>query len=612
MLPCTEIAREIEQNLDFLESTLRDVPARHHSLRAVFDHSWNLLTAEEQHAFPRLAVFQGGFTRTAAADVAGVRLPLLLALADKSLLHVTGEGRYTLHEVLRQYALERLATDPRAETDLRARHCRVTLAFLECQAARLHSPEQLAALAEVEREIENIRAAWVWAADHVDVANISRGLIGLVSFYEIRNWPEEAEDALGRAVSALGTASEVEAQHVRAHLLAVQAFFAGYRGVYERAADLTRQCIDLAQRSGARLALAWGQLLAIAYLLIEDVDEVRRTYAAVAPVIAELDQRANVVTAALMVARRLFWQDGKSLETRDHLYPALAISRELGDYWLQGHCLLLLGVVAYSVGEFDEACRLHSEALRIRRDLGDKPGIARALVHLGEATMRLGRYAEAERLFDEALASARMTGDRQYAAVCLDCLGYISYLKGAYAVAQQQFEEGLWLREASDDPGGIPWTLFNLGNVALVRGELAAARQYYHEARSRFQGTNSPWGAQMTLKKLGEVELAAGDFQLAEETLRAALSEAVAQTRMPEVVETLVILADLHQRQGRLTEAMAFLNVTRQHAAITPDVRVRAEHLVEQVASELSPTQAATTLAPTSPTTLEELVNAYG
>jgi tetratricopeptide (TPR) repeat protein len=270
-----------------------------------------------------------------------------------------------------------------------------------------------------------------------------------------------------------------------------------------------------------------------------------------------------------------------------------------------------LGVVAYALGEFAEAQRLHSETLQIRRDLGDKPGIARALVHLGEATMGLGRYREAQDLFDEALASARMTGDRQYAAVCLDCLGYINVLAGAYRVAQQQFAEGLQLRQASDDPWGIPWTLFNLGNVAFVHHELDAARQYYQEARTRFCDTNSPWGAQMTLKKLGDVEMAAGRYPLAEETLRAALREAFDQTRISEVVEILVILADLCQQEGRAPEAVTLLAVVQPHAAITPDVRARAGHLIQQVAATLSPAEQAAAQARAQQVTLEDLVNAY-
>ena len=103
-LSCREIAEEIERSLDFLTTPLRDVPARHHSLRAVFEYSWRLLTEPQQTAFRRLSVFSGGFDREAALAVAGAALPILTALVDKSLLYRRESGRYELHEVLRQYA----------------------------------------------------------------------------------------------------------------------------------------------------------------------------------------------------------------------------------------------------------------------------------------------------------------------------------------------------------------------------------------------------------------------------------------------------------------------------------------------------------------------------
>ena len=106
--------------------------------------------------------------------------------------------------------------------------------------------------------------------------------------------------------------------------------------------------------------------------------------------------------------------------------------------------------------------------------------------------------------------------------------------------------------------------------------------------------------------------MAVGDDQLAKETLRTALHEAVQQTRISEVVEILVILADLCQQQNRASEAMTLLTVTQQHAAITPDVRARAADLTQRVAATLPPDQMAAIEARAHGVTLEDLVNAYG
>ncbi len=129
-LSCREIAREIENSLDFLTTSARDVPQRHHSLRAVFDYSWTLLTAEEQQALMKLSVFKGSFTREAARQVAAASLPLLTALVDKSLVgHAAGQ-RYELHELIRQYAHEQLVHSGQLEAT-RDRHLRYFLTYAE-------------------------------------------------------------------------------------------------------------------------------------------------------------------------------------------------------------------------------------------------------------------------------------------------------------------------------------------------------------------------------------------------------------------------------------------------------------------------------------------------
>jgi predicted ATPase len=169
VLTCREIAHEIERGMDFLATTMRDVPERQRSLRAAFDflattmrdvperqrslraafdHSWSLLSADERGVLCRLAVFQGGFEREAGEQVAGASLPSLLALASKSLVRRAESGRYDLHEVVRQYALSHLADDPGGEAT-RDRHCDFYLALLRDREGALQSAAQREAIREM-------------------------------------------------------------------------------------------------------------------------------------------------------------------------------------------------------------------------------------------------------------------------------------------------------------------------------------------------------------------------------------------------------------------------------------------------------------------------------
>src|SRR5258708_25688973 len=176
VLSCAEILAELEHGLDFLTSSLQNVPARHRSLRAVFEHSWALLPPLEQSLFRRLSVFRGGFRREAAAQVVGAALPLLAGLADKSLVRRNADGRNEVHELLRQYADEHLQRDSAEFEQVHDQHCRYYADLLTAYQPQLQGsgPELQAAMAVLTAERENVRAAWNWAVEHRKIVEINQ------------------------------------------------------------------------------------------------------------------------------------------------------------------------------------------------------------------------------------------------------------------------------------------------------------------------------------------------------------------------------------------------------------------------------------------------------
>ncbi len=110
-----QLADALGRNLDLLRTSQRDVPVPHRSMRGVFDHSWGLLAQADQALLSRLSIFRGGFDLAAAQQVADATPLNLVHLRHKSLLQADGRGRYVIHELLRQFAYEKLAEMP---TDL--------------------------------------------------------------------------------------------------------------------------------------------------------------------------------------------------------------------------------------------------------------------------------------------------------------------------------------------------------------------------------------------------------------------------------------------------------------------------------------------------------------
>jgi predicted ATPase/DNA-binding SARP family transcriptional activator len=194
----TAIAERLATGLDLLETTAPDVELRHRSLRSVIDWSWRLLTDDERRVLARLSVLRGGFDLDAAA-VAGASLPLLAGLVDQSLVEVGEDGRYGMHELLRQYAADRLATDPDDERATRERHAAYFAGLLpEPEVADVGGGPDLGA------DVENLRAATDWLVANAEPARLGAYLDRLWPLYRRRGWFREAQAVLGAALERDG------------------------------------------------------------------------------------------------------------------------------------------------------------------------------------------------------------------------------------------------------------------------------------------------------------------------------------------------------------------------------------------------------------------------
>jgi DNA-binding SARP family transcriptional activator/predicted ATPase len=191
---CTpaEIVSQIEASLDFLSSDWVDVPARKRSLRATLDYSWRLLGEQEQEVFSRLSVLRGVFSNEAAGRVAGAQLGELRVLADKCMLEGIGQGLWRIHDLLRQYAAERLAEDEANEWETRDRHSAYYFEKLQDWGEALQGPRQAATLLEIDEQVADLQAAWSWVLSQAEVEYLDAGLQVLGGYYGLRGRNAEA------------------------------------------------------------------------------------------------------------------------------------------------------------------------------------------------------------------------------------------------------------------------------------------------------------------------------------------------------------------------------------------------------------------------------------
>ena len=457
VLSIREILLELERGLDFLETKLQDVPDRHRSIRRVIEQSWTLLSEEECAVLMKLSVFSAGFTRPAAEAVAGASLFSLSSLVSKSLLrHHNTTDRYSLHELIRQYASLKIQEEPGEAARIYERYSRYFSAWLAGLEAPLKSSGQIQAAAQIRAETANWMAAWRWAVDQRRLDLLRPMLPCLYWYFEIHGYYAEALSAYRLAVGELRIAgapqSLAQPQDLSAFAFLVDqsAWFEFRSGNNRQAAALFAESLDLARETGDAEVLYhihgnWGYMA----LLNGEIDE----------------------------AERLTLQ---SLED----------ARKLDSPWHSAIPTSVLGIVSYQRGDSVRAYQELSDSLKFWRTVGDPRGLVFCMLYLSSTALLLGQLETAETLLLESNTIAAEKMDRWAQAFGLDLLGQVALAKGDTLKAQEQFQRSLALY----DEIGAPWGTAQVSvHLAEAQAGLGSGSQALDLLRRVFENA---WQAQ--------------------------------------------------------------------------------------------------------------------
>ena len=408
-----EIAAAVQADLDFLADRASDRPDRHRSLRAVFHYTWRLLEAEAREGLARLSVFRGTFDRAAAQEGAAVGVATLAALVDASLLRQLAPGRYDLHELLRQFAAQRLDASGAAEA-VRRQHAAYYLALAERAAPELSRPDQAAALERLERALDNLRAALSWLCEQGQLDLGLRLAGALERFWFTRGHLAEGREWLERLLAPEGAAAV--APVVRAQAYSAAGLLANTQGDHARAVHLLE------------LALSCYR---------------------------EADDVAGAVRA-LTTLGGVAYDQGDLAGAAERWEQSLAQARAMGDPGEVARALGNLGEARYHMGDLARAEALHGEALAIARRLGRANLEAFQLGDLGNVARRKGDLAQAKTLHRQALALKRALGARRQIAITLEDLAAVFAAQGEGRRAARLLGAAAQIREEIGTPQAIP------------------------------------------------------------------------------------------------------------------------------------------------------------
>lgn len=509
ILSCEEIAAELAHSLEVLTASVQPHDPRHQSMRAVFDHSWRLLASGEQEVLERLAVFRGTFERQAAEQVAHATLPILTALLDKSLLQRTDDNRFRMHELLRQYATERLRQRPIEQTETLNRHAAYYAGFLAARQPFLFTPHEKQAIDEVATEIENVRLAWQWLVAHVPAASLDQVVRVLAYLYYVRDWLQEGVDALATAAHMLQTTLPAEATPpLPAHttlgkVLTYQGLLLVMRGDYLAA----RECLQRVEHYIHEPAAWWEQGLAYNFLA--------------------------------MAAYRM----GNHDEVLTYAQHALDIATKIQDVWTRGFAQTFMGYGGKARGRYDEALRAFEQALADFRLIGDQRSISLWTCELGDVYCRMAQFDRARAALSEARTLSGRLNHQAGLVLALDNLGRVELLSGNPAQALELFRESLALAQQIGDQWDIARIESYLGMTLQALGQLAPAHQHVSSAVARAQRIGACSVLMLAQGALADVLAAQGNtdeaLRLLEVVLHDAASEQIVLVRARQVLARL-------------------------------------------------------------------------
>lgn len=452
-LHCAAIAAEIQKNIAFLESNLRNVPKRHRSIRAVFDQAWQQLRPQEREVFKRLALFRGGFLLEAAQEVAGASLPVLSALVDKSLLHWApaagprqSHGRYQMHELLRQYAESQLATAAEEVAQTAAQHCAYYCGFLQQRAEALSSIQQIEVVLEINAELENVRAAWAQAVHRGHLTYLNQAYYTFHSFCDFQGRFREVESALATAVARL---QRMPAAHETHFLLAGLETFLGWAR------------LRLGYLAEAQEAFAQGQML-YENLGIDPPPGFSRD-----PV-SGLALAANIMgdyPAALAHCR----QAQQLAESRHDVAGAQVV------WYVRADVLLHLG-------RYEDAWQAAQHGFAACQATGNLWMLAYIHIVMGNIARAQGDYGQAAQQFQASYDLKDSMNDPEGMALAVNYLAQIAYLQQRYDDAWQLYRQNLAIYREIFDQGGLVRTIQGVGETAVAQGQWHMAISCYHEA----------------------------------------------------------------------------------------------------------------------------------
>ncbi|WP_420642374.1 AfsR/SARP family transcriptional regulator [Candidatus Leptofilum sp.] len=532
-LPLGSIASGIKEDIDRLATDLQDLPPRQRSITAVFQSSWQRLPESAGRVMARASVFQGGFTLDAAITIMGATHQTLALLVNHSLLQFDQlKKRYYTHELLRQFAATKLATNHELEYQTQRKHLKYYYELAKEGEMQLRGGDPISWMNRLRSEKGNWVVALEWAFNYK--LELAAQLAIHLSLY----WTSSGQIRVGQQFyEKLIRKQMLLLEETRGWLFTRYSSMLWKQGRISEGKEIAEEAIKLFQRreDGSGIAMSYYQRAAIAFY--EGELELSGRYCEKALAIAHEDINVpNWFLTLFLQAQSTFLAEvGRDEEANDVAYRCLKLCQENNNLIAQSYAMATLARIAIRSGNLPEADSFCKQALAIAQDLNDQRMEAIQYLILGNISLAKRDFFSAVNQLETAMAFGKLLGSNDILDEAMMLLGRDAYTGiGDYELAFQALQRWakicLQLNNESnmvaclEKMADVHWRL-NSGNLKSVRW-LATAAAWRDVAENSSEAELS----RQLLKKI-QAQLLEADFRQSWQaglsvTLRAALAEA--------------------------------------------------------------------------------------
>ena len=501
-LSVDEMMERLSERFDVLVQGRRQGVARHKTLKAAMDWSYELLSQEEATLFRRLAVFAGAWSLAAAESVCvietdkhkeGQEAPLVTVLngllRKNLIIKVTGSGesRFGMLETVREYAgMQLLGTH---EVDkLRLEHAKYFTALARREAGRVWGAEPEKGITRLEQDYDDVVCALDWARKSEPGLGLELAA-ALGPFWERRGFLSEGRDRLAQVLRAKRLPEHdkcrVDALEAAARLAFLQSEYAEAMALYEKSLKIRRELAAKKQD--------------------------RRLQHGVVGVLNKI---------GLAAAR-----NGDFAVAEQRLHEAMDLAEKTKHIRGSVGALDHLAEVAWRQGDFDVAIERYKACLTYARQQRGKPkelSTLDSLIGQGRVLMLQGKYDEAAAAFSGCLDVLRGHGNKTDLAYSYSDLSEVAFRKGDLETARKHAEESLRLRLEARNEWGIATSQQQLAQVEHKEGLHEEALQHSKESLAIFERLQAKKGIADCLLLIATISQDNGNGEIAAKLFGAA------------------------------------------------------------------------------------------